>query len=148
MRTNLNKTLSSDLYTANLLLRNTLQKELKTFNISTEQWTILKELYHQYKNDKGKFFNQKDLSVRCVKDQAALTRTLDILEKKELVKREKSLKDRREFLISITPNGIALAENILPTSKALIESLNLIFTEEEMSTLHNLLNKLIDSFKK
>lgn len=139
----LDESLGVALYKSNMLLRNQLQKELKTFDITIEQWTILKSLYKQNEIHQEKMYNQKELAQQCCKDKASLTRILDILEKKDLVKRENSSKDRREFLIFISTKGKNLVENIIPVVQSDAERVISIYTEEERVTLENLLNKLI-----
>jgi MarR family transcriptional regulator for hemolysin len=139
----LDESLGAALYKSNVLLRNKLQKELKTFEITIEQWSILKALYQQNEIDQEKMFNQKELAQKCCKDKASLTRILDILEKKDLVKRENSSKDRREFLIFISTKGKNLVENIIPVVQGDAERVMSIYTEEERLMLEDLLNKLI-----
>lgn len=43
-----------------------------------------------------------------IRNSAAITRTLNILETKKLVRRENSLTDKREFLIYLTDEGYKL----------------------------------------
>lgn len=139
----LDESLGRALFKSNLLVRNNIQKQLKTFGITIDQWTILKTLYKHHCFDSAEAYNQKELAKECSKDQASLTRILDILEKKDLLKRDKSSKDRREFLILLTSEGKELIEKMLPTAQNIVKNLNHIYTEEEMSILINLLNKLI-----
>jgi DNA-binding MarR family transcriptional regulator len=135
--------LSSMLYRANLLLKNNLQKEIKEIGITVEQWTILRELYKQYTNDKKEVFNQSQLSKICCKDQASLTRILDILERKRFIKRDKMPEDRRKFLIILTDEGKDIVEKVIPITIDIVKKLDSIFTAEEMITLKDLLNRLI-----
>lgn len=129
------------IYKLNLLIKNNYQKQLKEFDITTEQWQVLKSLYL---NDQC---NQKELAKICFKDQAALTRILDILEKKELVKREKSQNDRREFLIVLTSEGEELAEKTMALISEEIKRMYSGFTDEEENTLKSLLKKLVDNLE-
>ncbi|WP_145033707.1 MarR family winged helix-turn-helix transcriptional regulator, partial [Micrococcus luteus] len=48
---------------------------------------------------------QKELAWIADKDQANLTKILDILERKHLVRRSRNEEDRRSFLIYITEEG-------------------------------------------
>lgn len=129
------------IYKLNLLIKNNYQKQLKEFDITTEQWQVLKSLYL---NDQC---NQKELAKICFKDQAALTRILDILEKKELVKREKSQNDRREFLIVLTSEGEELAEKTMALISEEIKRMYSGFTDEEENALKSLLKKLVDNLE-
>ncbi|WP_202765950.1 MarR family winged helix-turn-helix transcriptional regulator [Clostridium paridis] len=131
------KPLNILIHQTNIILRNILQKELSNYNITAEQWAILIELY----NDEG--INQKELAKRCLKDTAALTRSLDILEKREFIKREKSPNDRREFLIFLTGNGCELVEGLLPMVLEIRKKITSVLSEEENNMLSSLLQKLI-----
>lgn len=139
MQCNYDESLIWFVHKANLLLKSNLQKELKNFNITTEQWGILNELYRQDR------CNQKELANKCYKDQAALTRILDILEKKELVNRQKSLNDRREFLIKITNEGQQLVDRIRPHVQESIKRTHAMLSDEERCTIKDLLKKLTNN---
>jgi len=136
MQCNYDESLIWFVHKANLFLKSNLQKELKDFNITTEQWGILNELYKQDR------CNQKELANRCYKDQAALTRILDILEKRGLINREKSLNDRREFLIIITSEGKLLVDQIRPHVQETIKKTHAMLSDEERSIVKDLLKKL------
>ncbi|WP_186429710.1 MarR family winged helix-turn-helix transcriptional regulator [Clostridium sp. BSD9I1] len=134
---NFEKPLNILIHQSNIILRNILQKELNNYDITAEQWAILIELY----NDEG--INQKELAKRCFKDTAALTRSLDILERRDIIKREKSSNDRREFLIFLTINGRKLVENLLPMVLEVRKRITSVLSEEENNMLSSLLQKLI-----
>lgn len=134
---NFEKPLNVLIHQSNIILRNIIQKELYVYDITAEQWAILIELY----NDEG--VNQKELAKRCFKDTAALTRSLDVLEKREIVKREKSPNDRREFLIFLTSNGRELVEKLLPVVIEVRKKITSVLSEEENSMLSSLLQKLM-----
>lgn len=125
------------IYKARYLTKNRLQQRLKKFEITSEQWSILSMIYLK------EGCNQKELGEKLLKDRAALTRILDILEKKQLVKRENSDTDRREYLVYITEKGLNLYNKILLVVTNNSEEINSIFTEGEEKQLRYLLNKLI-----
>jgi DNA-binding MarR family transcriptional regulator len=52
------------------------------------------------------------VAERMVEQTPGVTRLLDRLEAKELVRRQRCPKDRRQHLCWITPNGLALLEKI------------------------------------
>ena len=74
-------------------------------DITTEQWTVLSCLW-----DKDKII-QQEICDLTQKDKPSVTRLIDNLEKKDLVKRVSDPADRRNNLIHLTPNGIALKQN-------------------------------------
>ncbi|TYR80558.1 MarR family transcriptional regulator [Priestia megaterium] len=79
---------------------------LKPYNITPEQWTVLKHL------SEVEQVTQKQLAEKADKDQATLTKILDLLEKRNCVKRLKNPDDRRSFFIKITSEGLALKEEL------------------------------------
>lgn len=122
---------------ADLKMKNNLLQKIKSFEITTEQWMILNRLFEE------PGINQKELSERTLKDQGSLTRTLDRMENKGLVKRQINPTDRRSFLIYLTNEGYALRNRIVPIAVECIEDAVKGFTEEEVDTLVALLKKLI-----
>ncbi len=74
-------------------------------DITTEQWTVLSCLW-----DKDKII-QQEICDLTQKDKPSVTRLIDNLEKKDLVKRVSDPADRRNNLIHLTPKGIALKQN-------------------------------------
>lgn len=140
MSTYINNSLNSLVYKTNIILKSKLQAALSDFDITSEQWVMLERLYEK------DGCNQKELALESFKEQAAITRTLDILEKKRLIERRKSVTDRREFLIFITEKGIELHNKTLPNAKLHRDSLNSILSQEETETLTMLLNKLCNGF--
>ena len=122
---------------ADLKMKNNLLRKIKSFEITTEQWMILNRLFEE------PGINQKELSERTLKDQGSLTRTLDRMEKKGLVKRQVNPTDRRSFLIYLTDEGHALRNRIVPIAVECIEDAVKGFTEEEVDTLAALLKRLI-----
>ncbi len=122
---------------ADLKMKNNLLRKIKSFEITTEQWMILNRLFEE------PGINQKELSERTLKDQGALTRTLDRMEKKGLVKRQVNPTDRRSFLISLTEDGHALRNRIVPMALECIEEAVKGFTAAEIAALVTLLKRLI-----
>lgn len=136
MHSDINDSLNTLVYRTNIILKGKLQTYLKDFDITSEQWAVLTRLLQK------DGYNQKELSIDSFKEQAAITRTLDILENKGLVERKKSLADRREFLIYITEKGKNLLKETSESTLQYYELLNSVLEKEEMENLKLLLNKL------
>ncbi|MDO9534626.1 MAG: MarR family transcriptional regulator [Bacillota bacterium] len=118
-------------------MKNNLMRKIKSFDITTEQWMIMNRLFEEGG------ISQKELSERTLKDQGALTRTLDRIEKKGLVKRRVNPYDRRSFLIYLTDEGQDVRDQIVPIAEKCIEDAVKGFTEEEVDTLTTLLRRVI-----
>ncbi|MBL4710632.1 MAG: MarR family transcriptional regulator [Flavobacteriales bacterium] len=78
------------------------------FPVTKDQWVILKRISDEDAS------TQKDIAASTFKDPAALTRILDLLEQKKLVKRQGSASDRRSFEISLTVDGRRLVNRMIP----------------------------------
>jgi DNA-binding MarR family transcriptional regulator len=124
------------LYTA-WWLRSVLSKELKTFDLTHEQYNVLRIL-------KGKHPEQmcvKDIAGRMMEKSSNVPRIVDRLVAKKWVKRSTSAIDKRETVITLTQSGI----NVLGSSTNSIEHLfNRILTlnDSEANQLNDLLEKL------
>lgn len=106
------------------------------FNITPEQLTVLIGL--RQKN--GQY--QKELGDKVLKDKPNMTRLLDILEKMKLITRKHDKQDRRKFKIFLTEEGNETIEKLLPIITATKKNLVRNLTEEEISNVINVLNKI------
>lgn len=91
--------------------------QLKPFGITTEQWSVLRTL------SEADEITQKELSERADKDQATLTKILDLLEKNEFIERVQNPSDRRSFLIKITNKGTELVKDVAPFLEEIFEKI-------------------------
>ena len=123
------------------LLKRKLQEELKGYDISLEQWAILSRVY------RAEGCNQKKIAEMSLKDRAAVTRILNILEDKGLVKRKNSSCDKREFLIYLTPEGHDLYNKTATVMSQNSHEIDSMFSESELEQLEHLLNKLISNLE-
>ncbi|WP_245799273.1 MarR family winged helix-turn-helix transcriptional regulator [Virgibacillus siamensis] len=118
---------------------------LKEFNITTEQWAVLRTVYE------SGLINQRTLSERADKDKATLTKILDLLEKHEYTTRVQNPDDRRSFLIQITEKGSNLVNSVGPYLKEVyseligdIDSEKLRLYQEVLSSLENNIDSLLE----
>ena len=107
-----------------------LTEMLSELDITANQWPV----FHQIYEHEGS--TQKSLAGYCMKDPSAVLRTLDILEKKELIVRKIDEDDRRVFKIYLTEKGkkahqkafnIALQCTIMACDGLTIEDLDKFF---------------------
>ena len=131
------ETLGFILCFADLKMKNNLMRKIKSFDITTEQWMILNRLFEE------DGISQKDLAERTLKDQGSLTRTLDRMEKKGLIRRQVSPHDRRSFLVYLTDQGLEVRNKIVPIAMECIAEAVKGFTEEEVAALISLLKRII-----
>jgi len=124
---------------ADMRMKNNLMRKIKSFDITTEQWMILNRLFEEGG------ISQKELSERTLKDQGSLTRTLDRMEKKGLIRRQVSPHDRRSFLVYLTDQGLEVRNQIVPIAVECIEEAVKGFTQEEVEALTTLLKRIISN---
>jgi DNA-binding MarR family transcriptional regulator len=112
---------------------------LKPYNITTEQWSVLRTLSESDET------SQKELSQRSDKDQATLTKILDLLVKHELVERLPNPADRRSFLIKITVKGGKIVNEVTPYLEKIYLKITHEISEEELVKYREVLLSLEDN---
>lgn len=124
------------LYTANWLY-NRVSAMLKPYNVTHEQFNILRIL----RGSHPRSMCQKDVLSRMVAPQSNITALMKKLVAKKLVVITRSETDKREYVINISDDGLALLkkidENLRPTAS---EYSNL--SASEAFHLNALLDKL------
>ncbi len=118
-------------------LSNYLTRKFKPCDITPEQWEILNRLWQK------DGISQKEISEITLKDQTTLTRILDKLEYKDLIKRQTSPNDRRVFLIFLTDKGRSLEDILVKIAYEVSGEVQHGLSEEEIRQLKVLLNKIL-----
>lgn len=114
-----------------------LNKKLVPFKIAIEQRATL-EIIKFEEN-----INQTKIATLLGKDKATISRSLDSLEKKELITRVSDVKkDKRSKTIKLTNKGEEILAKSLPEVATFRESLKSKITDEEHNELFRILNKL------
>ena len=112
-------------------------------DISTEQWFILFRLYER------SGLSQSDLADKALNDHPNITRMLDAMEKRNLVKRDPDPEDRRRHLISLTLEGQQLMATLMPevvdVRQALFAGVSQIEVDSLVSTLDKIEQNLADT---
>lgn len=91
-------------------IRNALQKRFidAGSDLTVDQWVVIDHLH------RNPAIAQNTLAELTAKDAPTVTRIIDLLTKKELVERRMADDDRRKFLVSLTPAGEQVYEQLLP----------------------------------
>ncbi|MGB0177430.1 MAG: MarR family winged helix-turn-helix transcriptional regulator, partial [Owenweeksia sp.] len=79
---------------------------------------------------------------RSLRDPASITRTLDILERKALIRREALPQNRRQYNIILTPQGKEFVDDNMKLIKSLRKQSIKGFTAEELDTLRSFLVRM------
>jgi DNA-binding MarR family transcriptional regulator len=105
-------------------------------NMTPEQFLVLKKLYCK------DGVTQNEIALYFLRDDASITRVLDSLEKKKLVKRKKSSTDRRVNLVYIKSQGKDLIKKFFPLAEELNQHFLKDVSDKELKTVKNVLKKI------
>lgn len=84
-----------------------------------------------------------ELAVYNALDISSMSRMLDRLEKKGLLKRSRSGKDRRRVIVQVTPKGYALLRKAIPVAARATTAAWRGVTEREKQTLRTIVYKIL-----
>jgi len=101
-------------------------------DLSLSQFGVLEALFH-----KGPLC-QRDIAAKILKSTGNITMVIDNLEKRGLVRRERSLEDRRFITIHLTEAGRSLIAEVFPRVLASIVAEMGILAETEQNELGRL----------
>ena len=112
------------------------------FDVSYEQWSIL---VHLYRKD-GQ--TQQELSTVSVKDKAAITRLLNVLEKKNIVLRVPDRSDKRSKLVYLTHKAKSFRDDLIAMVMEMLMEAEQGISNEEMVQCKATLNKIFTNFSR
>lgn len=130
------RTLTNILHTQNVLAEN-FNEILKRFDLSSEQFNVLKIL----ENQKGKPTNMCEIQERMISKTSNTTRLVDKLLLKGYVTREVCSKNRRKVDVFITKSGMEILRDLKPGMDVYEEKLSHKLTLKEFENLNFLLEK-------
>lgn len=127
----------------NISITSILQKDeilgaLKPFDISIEQFNVLRIL----RGKKGEPTNLQDIQERMISKMSNTTRLVDKLILKGYVERFICEKNRRKVDIYVTENGLNVLKELDPIVEKIEEALTSNLSEKELIELNILLTKL------
>ncbi len=104
--------------------------------VTVDQWVLIKTV------DQFQPISQTELAQKAVKDNASITRTLDILEKKNLLIRSADPSDRRKYLIELSKEGSDFVARYMDTITDLRKQGTKGFTTKELESLRSMLLRI------
>ena len=131
------KTVINLLYTYNWLKERSITF-YKQHDLSSEQYNVLRILRGQHPNPSS----ISNIRSRMVEKMADVSRMIERMKTKELIKKDKMDGDKRNASISITSKGLDLLKNLDPIFSTMIAELNDLTNEESEQ-----LNLLLDKFR-
>jgi DNA-binding MarR family transcriptional regulator len=116
------------------------EHQLEPNGLTNAQWVPLLKLFHM-----GSTSTVAELARECVLDAGGMTRLLDRLEDKGLLRRVRSSEDRRVVHVELTDEGRATAKKI-PVVLCGVQNAHMRgFTVQEWQTLKVLLHRMLDN---
>ena len=120
-------------------LLNSLDAELERFGLNSTHFLVLKHL------GEGAARSAADLCRINRYDTGAMTRILDRLEEKGLVRRERGREDRRVVFLRLAPAGRALLPRLLAAGTRVIDAHLAGFSTAEIEAFKHYLHRMIDN---
>jgi DNA-binding MarR family transcriptional regulator len=115
------------------------ERELEPTGLTNAQWVPLLKLYM------GSASTVAELARECQLDAGGMTRLLDRLESKSLVRRVRSSEDRRVVNLELTAPGRGAAKRIPAVLCGVQNSLMRGLSVEEWKSLRSLLGRILDN---
>jgi DNA-binding MarR family transcriptional regulator len=110
------------------LVRRTVGRTLEPFDITVQQYNVLRIL--RGAGEQG--LPTLEIAERMIEQAPGVTRLLDRLEVKGLVRRQRCAQDRRQVLCWLTPPGLELVERLdEPVDSADAEAVAMLTPEEQ-----------------
>ncbi len=121
---------------AALSLESQLSRQLTEYGLTYSQFGVLEVLLHIGP------MNQKDIASKLLTSNSNLVTVIDNLEKGGLVKRERSEKDRRNFIVNLTDRGKKIILELFPMHLNIITEKFNVLTDREIESLGRLSKKV------
>ncbi|MFC7774229.1 MarR family winged helix-turn-helix transcriptional regulator [Flavobacterium sp. GCM10027622] len=107
------------------------------YKITTDQWLIIKSILENPK------ITQQELAKNVFKDNASVTRIIELMVKSNYLNRKVDANDRRKSILSVTNEGKDIIEKvqsiILENRKEALEGIS----KDELNTMDIVLQKII-----
>ncbi len=106
---------------------------LKKHSVNYQQWRILKAIYLELAVTPAK------VSAATFTDSGTISRQLELLETKDLVKREHSKQDRRVVNLNLTTKGEHIASDGISYSESLVDCVRREIGDDKTQEFHKAL---------
>ena len=135
---NFNESLGYLVHTLSTQMKQALEVKLKTKDLTTYQFGALMHIY------RDRALTQKEISRLINTDEPSTARLMNRLEEKSFIKRASDEKDKRKKVISLTPQGIKLLNELAPLVIEVGNRFTSKISQQENKTLYKLLLKIIN----
>ena len=122
-------------------MRRFFESQMKKYDITPPQFEVLVTLWH----DDGLVLSE--LGRRLSRDGPTITGIIDRMEKKKLVMRKRSSRDRRVIQVYLTPKAWQVQENLMKMQQEAGKDITADFTDQDVQNLHDMLYKLLTNIE-
>lgn len=124
--------------------RNYAQRQLKAngFTITIDQWLIIKAILE------NPGITQNEIGDLVFKDNASVTRIIDLMVKSEYVTRNIHSEDRRKTNLEVTESGIKIIKDVQKLVEGNRKTALQNVSKEELEIMNNALLKISENCKK
>src|SRR6516225_3287026 len=120
-------------------LLTSIDSEIERFGLNSTQFAVLKHL------GEGTAQTAADLCRLNRYDTGAMTRILDRLEEKGLVRRERGREDRRVVFLRLAPHGRSLLPRLMAVATRVVDAHLAGFSASEIEAFSGYLRRMIDN---
>src|SRR6516164_4848059 len=120
-------------------LLTSIDSEIERFGLNSTQFAVLKHL------GEGAAQTAADLCRLNRYDTGAMTRILDHLEEKGLVRRERGREDRRVVFLRLAPQGRTLLPRLMAVATRVVDAHLAGFSASEIEAFSGYLRRMIDN---
>lgn len=119
-------------------LRKGLDRRLAVHDVTSAQWAIMEVCF------RGEADSPSSLARVIPVDTAAISRQLDKLREKGLIRRRRLTRDRRTIRVELTPEGSELVPKLAPLIRDNNSTYLECLTQDEQASLSDILQKMLD----
>lgn len=118
-------------------MRRFFESQMKTYDITPPQFEVLLTLW----NEDGLVLSE--LGRRLSRDGPTITGIIDRMEKKTLVTRKRSTRDRRVIQVFLTPKAWEVREKLMQMQRDAGMNITVDFSQNDIDLLESLLQKIM-----
>lgn len=113
-----------------------LSARLEPYDVTPVQYGVL---YYLWETD---IHTPREIADKLQLENSTISGVLERMEKKDLIERQVSKKDRRYIEVVLTDKGASLKDNVLRTVEQFNDDVMIVLSPEEQDTLKKSLEKL------
>lgn len=122
-------------------MRRFFELQMKKYDITPPQLEVLMTLWNQ----DGIVLSE--LGRRLSRDGPTITGIIDRMEKKKLVTRKRSMRDRRVIQVYLTPYAWEIKENLMEMQMDAGKDLTSNFTQQDIEALNKMLKRVLENIE-